>query len=137
MKAVRWLVTVAILAYAVWLAVPLVTPWSAPGGAPHPASGGPLLLGLIAVCLYVVSAAMFARDKTRAFLVYLAAFAANLALFVMVHPAMDLAAGSDPSANLGFDAHFGLIGALAVAGFVMLTVGRSRSTPPLDVLAQD
>lgn len=151
MKLPRAILSLIILAYAGWLAWPLVAPWLEPlmgGASPDMAAmrggvgiafEGPGLPGAAlwigAVFLYVVSALMLGAGNPKAALAYFLAFLADAAIKLALDGGGDAARSSRTSAfgaetapAFGPDQSWLTLCGLFVVGLLVWSVARRRRT---------
>jgi len=149
MKLLRILLALAVVAYAGWLAWPVLAPL-VPGGSPAEAArfgvdslvavAGDtprLILWGAAILLYVLSALMLGAGNRRAVIAYLMGFMADAVLRVVLSggggPA-DVAARSAAAApQTGIDPQWLILGALAL-GAVLIAVASRRKRRQRTVL---
>lgn len=154
MKILRFILVMAVVAYAGWLAWPFMSPFLE--GAGHEAaaarsgatvmlnSGGDVrtaALWIGAVALYLISALLLGAGNPRAALAYFLGFAADIVLRLAMNPgrgaSADIAARSAEAvpAAAGIDPQWIIIAALIVVGLLILAAGRRargrRAAPPL------
>lgn len=149
MKILRYLLVIAIIAYAAWLAWPLVGPllgggegeMAARAGAAVAAEGGGelprTLLWFAAIGLYVVAALLLGAGNSKAVAAYLLGFAADAILRLAMHAGpvlQDLGAGAGDmmtrtaaaAGGGGLDPQHLMLGVLAVVGVLVLLASRRR-----------
>ena len=147
MKLLRFVVVVAVLAYAGWLAWPFLSPFIEGGGpetatlrAGAEAQGGGELFGFLpgwtlwagAIGLYVISALMLGAGNSKAAVAYFLAFLADAALRLALDGKGGEAARSGPATMSAPEAVSGLpveplwltLGALVVLGLLVALAGR-------------
>jgi hypothetical protein len=141
MKALRWIVVLAVLAYTAWLAWPFLQQFLPAGGGDGPTtmsarveapvglepSGQSLpvsVLWVVAIGMYLVSALMFAGRNARAFVAYVFAFGSNVALMLLQRPQFSAMSRSVEPA--GIDPKYILLAGLALIGVLMLAIGGGR-----------
>ena len=147
MKLLRFVVVVAVLAYAGWLAWPFLSPFIEGAGpetatlrAGAEAQGGGELFGFLpgwtlwagAIGLYVISALMLGAGNSKAAVAYFLAFLADAALRLALDGKGGEAARSGPATMSAPEAVSGLpveplwltLGALVVLGLLVTLAGR-------------
>lgn len=147
MKLLRFIVVLAVLAYAGWLAWPFLSPFiegASPGAATlragAEAQGGGELFGFLpgwalwagAIGLYVISALMLGAGNSKAVVAYFLAFLADAALRLALDQQGGDAARSGPATMSAPEAASGLpmdplwltLGALVVLGVLVMIAGR-------------
>ena len=147
MKLLRFIVVLAVLAYAGWLAWPFLSPFiegAFPGAATlragAEAQGGGELFGFLpgwalwagAIGLYVISALMLGAGNSKAVVAYVLAFLADAALRLALDQQGGDAARSGPATMSAPEAASGLpvdplwltLGALVVLGVLVMIAGR-------------
>ena len=147
MKLLRFVVGVAVLAYAGWLAWPFLSPFIEGAGpetatlrAGAEAQGGGELFGFLpgwtlwagAIGLYVISALMLGAGNSKAAVAYFLAFLADAALRLALDGKGGEAARSGPATMSAPEAVSGLpveplwltLGALVVLGLLVALAGR-------------
>ena len=147
MKLLRFVVVVAVLAYAGWLAWPFLSPFIEGSGAETAtlragaeAQGGGELFGFLpgwtlwagAIVLYVISALMLGARDPKAAVAYFLGFLADAALRLALNQQGGDAARSGPATMTAPDAAAGLpmdplwltLGALVVLGVLVMIAGR-------------
>lgn len=147
MKLLRFVVVIAVLAYAGWLAWPFLSPFIE-GSAPEAAalragaeaqSGGELFgflpawtLWAGAIGLYVISALMLGAGNARSAIAYFLAFAADASLRLALDQQGGEAARSGPAtmaapeaaSSLPMDPVWLTLAALVVLGVLVVIAGR-------------
>ncbi len=148
MKILRFVLVLAVIGYAGWLAWPFIAPFlegAAPGaasaraGAAVDASGGWMTpaLWIGAVALYVIAALMLGSGNPKAVVAYFLGFAADAVLRLAIarggSPATDsaqadiLARSAEAApAGLPVDPTWLVLGALLALGLLILIVSRRR-----------
>ena len=152
MKLLRFLVVVAVLAYAGWLAWPFLAPFIDGAGQPEAAvragpaaTGGEALFGFIpvwtawlaAIGLYVIAALMLGAGDSKAALAYFLGFLADAALRLALAEQGGEAVRSGPATMAAPDALSGLpveplwllLGGLVVLGLLVAIAGRRIRRP--------
>lgn len=147
MKLLRFIVVLAVLAYAGWLAWPFLSPFiegASPGAATvragAEAQGGGELFGFLpgwalwagAIGLYVISALMLGAGNSKAVVAYFLAFLADAALRLALNQQGGDAARSGPAtmsapeaaSSLPMDPLWLTLGALVVLGVLVMIAGR-------------
>lgn len=147
MKLLRFVVVLAVLAYAGWLAWPFLSPFFEGAGpeaaalrAGAEAQGGGELFGFLpawalwagAIALYVISALMLGSGNPKSAIAYFLAFAADAALRLALDQRGGEAARSGPATmsapeaagSLPMDPIWLTLGALAVLGLLVMVAGR-------------
>ena len=147
MKLLRFVVVVAVLAYAGWLAWPFLSPFIEGAGpetatlrAGAEAQGGGELFGFLpgwtlwagAIGLYVISALMLGAGNSKAAVAYFLAFLADAALRLALDGKGGEAARSGPATMSAPEAVSGLpveplwltLGVLVVLGLLVAVAGR-------------
>lgn len=146
MKLLRFIVVVAVLAYAGWLAWPFLSPFiegAAPGtaamraGAEAEAAGTlfgflpPWTLWVAAIALYVISALMLGSGSPKAVVAYLLAFLADAGLRLALDQQGDAArsgpatmSAPDAASSLPVDPLWLTIGALVLLGVLVMIASR-------------
>ena len=152
MKLLRFLAAIAVIAYAGWLAWPLISPFFEGGGAGaaiemsraeatvEAAGNMPrTLIWGAAIVLYVLSAFLLGGGNPRAFVAYLLGFLADAALRLAMSGdggATDVAARSVEAAPAGMDPTWFVLGALLIGAVVVFWLSRRsrrRRTAPLSL----
>ena len=152
MKLLRFLAAIAVIAYAGWLAWPLISPFFEGGGAGaaiemsraeatvEAAGNMPrTLIWGAAIVLYVLSAFLLGGGNPRAFIAYLLGFMADAALRLAMSGdggAADVAARSVEAAPAGMDPTWFVLGALLIGAVVVFWLSRRsrrRRTAPLSL----
>ena len=148
MKLLRFVVVVAVLAYAGWLAWPFVSPFiegAAPETAALRAGGGGALFGFLplwtlwaaAIGLYVIAALMLGGGDSRAVGAYFLGFLADAGLRLALDREGGDAVASGPAtmatpealSSLPVEPLWLLLGGLALLGvLVMIAARRIRRT---------
>ncbi|HYC75400.1 hypothetical protein [Brevundimonas sp.] len=147
MKLLRFVVVLAVLAYAGWLAWPFLSPFIE-GAAPEAATmqagaeaqGGGELFGFLpgwtlwagAIALYVISALMLGAGNSKAAVAYFLAFIADAALRLALDQNGGEAARSGPAtmsapeaaSSLPMDPLWLTLGVLVVLGLLVVIAGR-------------
>lgn len=145
MKLLRFVVILAALAYAGWLAWPFLSPFIE-GAGPDTAAmragaqGGGQLFGFLpawalwvaAIGLYVISALMLGAGNPKAAVAYLLAFLADAGLRLALDRQGDEAAASGPATRAAPDALSSLpveplwllLGGLVLLGVLVMITGR-------------
>lgn len=143
MRLLRIVVALAVLAYAGWLAWPLIAPFlegSDPGAAIEMSraeasieAGRDMPRTLLwggAIVLYVASAFLLGGGNPRAFVAYLLGFAADAVLRLAMGGgdggAADVAMRSAEAAPAGMDPTWFALGALIVGGLLVFWLSRRR-----------
>ena len=148
MKLLRFVVVVAVLAYAGWLAWPFLSPFingAAPETAALSAGSGGALFGFLpvwtlwaaAIGLYVIAALMLGGGDSRAALAYFLGFLADAALRLALAEQGGEAVRSGPATMAAPDALSGLpveplwllLGGLVVLGLLVAIAGRRIRRP--------
>ncbi|HYD26590.1 hypothetical protein [Brevundimonas sp.] len=147
MKLLRFIVVLAVLAYAGWLAWPFLSPFieGASSGAATlragaQAQGGGELFGFLpawalwagAIGLYVISALMLGAGNSKAVVAYFLAFLADAALRLALDQQGEAAARAGPATLSAPEAASGLpmdplwltLGVLLVLGVLVMVAGR-------------
>jgi hypothetical protein len=147
MKLLRFVVVLAVLAYAAWLAWPFLSPLidGARSGATTlragaEAQGGGELFGFLpgwalwagAIALYVISALMLGAGNSKAAVAYFLAFIADAVFRLALDQQGDAAARSGPTTMAAPEAASGLpvdplwltLGALVVLGVLVMVASR-------------
>ena len=143
MKLLRFVVVVAVLAYAGWLAWPFLSPFingAAPETAAVSAGSGGTLFGFLpvwtlwagAIALYVISALMLGAGNSKAVVAYFLAFLADAALRLALDRQGGDAAASGPAAvttpealsSLPVEPLWLLLGGLVLLGVLVMIAGR-------------
>lgn len=143
MKLLRFVVVVAVLAYAGWLAWPLVSPLiegAAPETALRAGAEGGVLFGFLpvwtlwvaAIGLYVIAALMLGGGDSRAVVAYLLGFLADAGLRLALDRQGGDAAASGPAAitapealsSLPVEPLWLLLGGLVLLGVLVMIAGR-------------
>ena len=147
MKLLRFLVVVAVLAYAGWLAWPFLAPFIEGAGQPEAAvragpaaPGGEVLFGVIpvwtawvaAIGLYVIAALMLGAGDSKAALAYFLGFLADAGLRLALDRQGGDAAASGPAAvttpealsSLPVEPLWLLLGGLVLLGVLVMIAGR-------------
>lgn len=143
MKLLRFILVLVVIAYAGWLAWPIVSPFlegASPGAASMragaEAAGGGLptaVLWIAAAVLYLVAALMLGSGNPRAAIAYFLGFIADAALRL----ALDNGGGSDIAARsaeavgpatsgLGIDPTWLVLAVLLVVGVLVVLASRRR-----------
>jgi hypothetical protein len=147
MKLLRWVLVLAVLAYAGWLAWPFISPFLE-GASPEAASmragaetaGGGALFGVIhsaalwigAIVLYLLAALLLGSGSPRAAVAYFLGFLADAAFRLALDhggPAArstTMAAPEAASGGLPTDPLWLVLGALFVLGLLIVVVSRRR-----------
>jgi hypothetical protein len=147
MKLLRWVLVLAVLAYAGWLAWPFISPFLE-GASPEAASmragaetaGGGALFGVIpsaalwigAIVLYLLAALLLGSGSPRAAVAYFLGFLADAAFRLALDhggPAArstTMAAPEVASGGLPTDPLWLVLGALFVLGLLIVVVSRRR-----------
>jgi hypothetical protein len=147
MKLLRFVVVVAVLAYAGWLAWPLLSPF-VEGAAPGPAAlragaeagGGGALFGFLpvwtlwaaAIGLYVIAALMLGGGDSRAVVAYFLGFLADAGLRLALDRQGGDAVASGPAtmaapealSSLPVEPLWLLLGGLVLLGVLVMIAGR-------------
>ncbi len=143
MKILRFILVIAVIGYAGWLAWPFLSPFLE-GAGPEAAaarsgavvmldSGGDMTTAALwigAVVLYLVSALLLGAGNPRAVLAYFLGFAADIVLRLAMSPdrgvSADIAARSAEAvpASGGIDPQWIVIAALIVVGLLVLAASR-------------
>ncbi len=149
MKILRYLLVIAIIAYAGWLAWPIIGPLlgggegemaARAGAAAAAESGGGLprtVLWFAAIGLYVIAALLLGAGNPKAVLAYLFGFAADAALRLAMQAgpvlqdlggeAGDMMTRSTAAAGGGgLDPQHLMLGLLAVVGLLVLLASRRK-----------
>lgn len=147
MKLLRFVVVLAVLAYAGWLAWPFLSPFLEGAGpeaatmrARAEAEGGGALFGFLpawtlwagAIVLYVISALMLGAGNSKSAVAYFLAFLADAALRLALDQQGGDAARSGPAtmsapeaaSSLPMDPIWLTLGALVVLGLLVVIAGR-------------
>lgn len=140
MRILRILLAVAILAYAGFLAWPVISPWFEGAGADAAATrSGAEALAVAernlpatllwggAIVLYVVSALMLAGGNSRAFIAYLFGFAADAILRLAIQGGEagdDSLARTAEAAPAGLDPVWFTLGAMVLVGALVAFASR-------------
>jgi len=143
MKLLRFVVVVAVLAYAGWLAWPFLSPFingAAPEAAAVSAGSGGTLFGFLpvwtlwaaAIGLYVIAALMLGGGDSRAALAYFLGFLADAGLRLALDRQGGDAAASGPAAvttpealsSLPVEPLWLLLGGLVLLGVLVMIAGR-------------
>ena len=150
MKLLRFVAALAVIAYAGWLAWPLISPFFEGGGAGaaremsraeasiEAAANLPrTLIWGAAILLYILSALLLGGGNPRAFIAYLLGFLADAALRLAMSGdggAADVAARSVEAAPVGMDPTWFVLGALLIGAVIVFWLSRRtrrRRTAPL------
>jgi hypothetical protein len=144
MKLLRFILVLVVLAYAGWLAWPIVSPFlegASPGAASMragaEATGGGLptaVLWIAAALLYLVAALMLGSGNPRAAIAYFLGFIADAALRLALDSGRgggDIAARSaeavgPATSGLGIDPTWLVLTALLVVGGLVVLASRRR-----------
>lgn len=149
MKILRYVLVLAIIAYAGWLAWPLIAPLlggaegetaARAGAAVAAESGGDLprtLLWFAAIGLYVVAALLLGAGNSKAVVAYLLGFAADAALRLAMHAGpvlQDLGGGAGDMMTRttaaagagGVNPQWLMLGVLVVVGLLVLLASRRK-----------
>ena len=148
MKLLRFVVVVAVLAYAGWLAWPFLSPFingAAPETAALSAGSGGALFGFLpvwtlwvaAIGLYVIAALMLGGGDSRAALAYFLGFLADAGLRLALDRQGGDAAASGPAAvttpealsSLPVEPLWLLLGGLVLLGVLVMIAGRRIRRP--------
>ncbi len=152
MKLLRFIVVVAVLAYAGWLAWPFLSPFIEDSGAATAtlragveAQAGGQLFGFLpawalwagAIGLYLISALMLGAGNSKAAVAYFLAFLADAALRLALDQQGGDAARSAPATMAAPEAASGLpvdpvwltLGALVVLGVLVMIAARRIRRP--------
>ena len=152
MKLLRFIVVVAVLAYAGWLAWPFLSPFIEGSGAATDSlrtgveaqAEGQLFgflpawtLWVAAVGLYLISALMLGAGNSKATVAYFLAFIADAALRLALDQQGDAAARPGPATMAAPEAASGLpvdpvwltLGALVVLGVLVMIAARRIRRP--------
>lgn len=147
MKLLRFVVVLAVLAYAGWLAWPFLSPFLEGAGpeaaalrAGAEAQGGGELFGFLpawtlwagAIGLYLISALMLGSGNSKAAVAYFLAFIADAALRLALSQQGGEAARSGPATmsapeaagSLPMDPIWLTLGALVILGLLVAVAGR-------------
>jgi len=147
MKLLRFVVVLAVLGYAGWLAWPILSPFFEGAGpeaaalrAGAEAQGGGELFGFLpawalwagAIGLYVISALMLGAGNSKSAIAYFLAFIADAVLRLALDQQGGDAARSGPATmsapeaagSLPMDPIWLTLGALAVLGLLVVVAGR-------------
>ena len=143
MKLLRFVVVVAVLAYAGWLAWPFLSPFingAAPETAALSAGDGGALFGFLpvwtlwvaAIGLYVIAALMLGGGDSRAALAYFLGFLADAGLRLALDRQGGDAAASGPAAvttpealsSVPVEPLWLLLGGLVLLGVMVMIAGR-------------
>lgn len=147
MKLLRFVVVLAVLAYAGWLAWPFLSPFFEGAGpeasalrAGAEAQGGGELFGFLpawalwagAIGLYVISALMLGAGNSKSAIAYFLAFIADAALRLALDEQGGEAARSGPATmsapeaagTLPMDPIWLTLGALVILGLLVVIAGR-------------
>ncbi|MDI6625186.1 MAG: hypothetical protein QME55_10700 [Brevundimonas sp.] len=147
MKVLRFVVVLAVLAYAGWLAWPFLSPFFEGAGpeaatmrARAEAEGGGALFGFLpawtlwagAIVLYVISALMLGAGNSKSAVAYFLAFLADAALRLALDQQGGDAARTGPAtmsapeaaSSLPMDPIWLTLGALVVLGLLVVVAGR-------------
>lgn len=142
MKLLRLLLAAAVLAYAGWLAWPMLSPWfegAAPGEAAArsgaeaalAAAGNTprLIVWGAAILLYVLSALLLGAGNPRAVVAYLMAFAADAFLRIAMADGgglTDASARTLDVAPAGIDPQWVILGLLLLGAALVMLASRRR-----------
>ncbi|MFT4911509.1 MAG: hypothetical protein ACI9YM_000079 [Brevundimonas sp.] len=144
MKLLRFILVLVVIAYAGWLAWPIVSPFlegASPGAAAMragaEAAGGGLptaVLWIAAAVLYLVAALMLGAGNPRAAIAYFLGFIADAALRLALDSGgsgSDIAARSaeavgPATSGLGIDPVWLVLAALLVVGVLVVLASRRR-----------
>jgi hypothetical protein len=145
MKLLRFLVVAAVLAYAGWLAWPLLSPFIENAGREETivrvgaaVIGGGALFGVVpawglwaaAIALYVIAALMLGAGSPKAAMAYLLGFLADAALRLALAGQGGEAARSGPATMAApealstVDPLWLMLGGLVVLGLLVMVAGR-------------
>ena len=147
MKLLRFVVVLAVLAYAGWLAWPFLSPFFEGAGpeaaamrAGAEAEGGGELFGFLpawtlwagAIGLYVISALMLGSGNSKSAIAYFLAFIADATLRLALDQGGGHAARSGPATmsapeaagSLPMDPSWLTLGALVILGLLVVIAGR-------------
>ena len=145
MKILRFVLVLAVLAYAGWLAWPFIAPFLE-GASPDAAAmragaeaemGGGLPVAVLwigAVGLYLIAAALLGSGNPRAAIAYFLGFIADAVLRLAIDRggagkgeiAARSAEAAPMAASAGVDPTWLILGALLVLGLLILLVARRR-----------
>jgi hypothetical protein len=150
MKLLRWVLVLAVLAYAGWLAWPFISPFlegASPGAASTragaEAAGGGTLFGVIptaalwigAVVLYLLAALLLGSGNPRAAVAYFLGFIADAAFRLALDQgggpmarSTTMAAPEVAPGGLPVDPLWLVLGGLFVLGLLVVVASRRRRT---------
>ena len=143
MKILRFVLVLAVIAYAGWLAWPFIAPFFE-GASPDAAAmragaeaemGGGLPVAALwigAVGLYLIAAALLGSGNPRAAIAYFLGFIADAVLRLAIDQGSDgkgeiaarSAEAAPMAAGMGVDPTWLILGALVVVGLLVLAVSR-------------